>query len=267
MMHASTQVSAAPDKGESLGRTVISVARHRSLDRLSLSAPTIAAIVLVPLLFNAIEWSLHDDISAAWAGTFAFWLDKLEIQGIVVESFTSVAGLDLSLPHLDVVAGLPDVVTWRMSAALTVLGGLLTLRMPDRMLPLRYFLLFGILIQFTALAFFAFMPEKFPYTVSSFIDNGMKAAVGFLIVLPWAHALVYYIFDYSWPKKIALTVITLAFVAVAVPLQLMLHVYIVQKFSMLWLPVLSFLFGPTLVIFSCIALYGWGMSWQRLRGR
>ncbi|WER47979.1 hypothetical protein CupriaWKF_24515 [Cupriavidus sp. WKF15] len=267
MTHPSSQASAAPDKGESLGRTVISVARHRSLDRLNLSAPTLAGIVLVPLLFNAVEWLLHNYLSAGWTGVFAFWLGKLEIQGVVAERLTSVAGFDLPLPHLDAMAALPDLETWCMTAALTIAAGLLTLRLPARMLPLRYFLLFALFIQLTALAFFAVVPEQFPYTVSSYIDNGMKTAVGFLVVLPWAHALVYYVFDFSWSRKIALTAMTLAFIVVAVPLQLLLHVYVVQKFSLLWLPVLSFVFGPTLIVFGCIALYGWGMSWKRLRGR
>ncbi|WER48373.1 hypothetical protein CupriaWKF_26670 [Cupriavidus sp. WKF15] len=264
MTQQSHQSPAAPDKGEALGRTVLSVARHRSLGHLTLSSTTLAGIVLLPVLFNVVEWQLRIPLSTAWTAIFGFWLKRLEIAGVVSERLTSMAWFDMPLPHVEVVASLPDGVTWLVAAALTILVCLVALRLSDKYLPLRYLLLFAVFIQVTALIFFGVVPERFPYTASGYVDNGLKTAVSFLLLLPWAHALVYYIFDFSWSRKIGLTMMTLTFVVVAVPLQLMLHVYVMCRWSLLCLPLLSFLLGPSMILFGCIALYGWAMSWQSL---
>ena len=51
---------------------------------------------------------------------------------------------------------------------------------------------------------------------------------------------------------------------IAVPMQLALHVYLMVTCSLLMMPLLSFVFGPTMLVFGCIALYGWAMSWERI---
>ena len=85
----------------------------------------------------------------------------------------------------------------------------------------------------------------------------------FLLVVPWAHALIYYIFDFSLLKKAWLTLLTLLFVVLALPCQIMAHAYLLVCFSLLFLPVLYFVFGALFLVLGCIALYGWAMSWQR----
>nr|WP_311530473.1 hypothetical protein [uncultured Ralstonia sp.] len=254
-----------PDKGEALGLTVISQARHRSIERLALSAPTLAGLVVVPVLFNLAVWQLRDELSAGWAAIFAFWLTKLEIAGAVVERATHPTLFEIPLPHVDVAASLPDSVTWLVATAVTILVWLAALRLREKYLPLRYFLLFVLFIQITSLLFFAVAPERFPHSASGYIDGELKTEFGFLLLLPWGHALMYYVFDFSWPRKIGLTLMTLAFVVIAVPLQLTLHVYVLARCSLLLMPLLSFVLGPTLIVFGCIALYGWAMSWRRER--
>lgn len=253
-----------PDKGDALGLKVLCRARHRSLDHLTLSAPRLAIILLVPVLFNVAEWMLRGALSAGWAAIFEFWIGKLGMGGTVIQKPTPLASLEITLPHLYVPAIAPNLRTWWVTVAATIIVALLTLRLPDRFLPLRYFLQFAIFIQTTAILFFAVAPDSFPYTVSGYVDNGLKTSFAFLFLLPWGHALVYYIFDFSWPSKICLTLFTLAFVVIAVPLQLTLHAYLLFQYSLLLMPLLSFVLGPTWIVFGCIALYGWAMSWDRL---
>ncbi len=259
-----TDIPEHQDKGDALGLKVLCRARHRSLDHLTLSAPRLASILLVPVLFNVAEWMLRGALSAGWAAIFDFWLSKLGIGGTVVQKARPFASLEVTLPYLYVPATAPDLLTWCVTVAATIIVALLTVRIPDRYLPLRYFLQFGIFIQATAILFFAVTPSSFPYTVSGYIDNGLKTSFAFLFLLPWGHALVYYIFDFSWPSKLCLTLFTLAFVVIAVPLQLTLHAYLLFRYSLLLMPLLSFVLGPTWIVFGCIALYGWAMSWDRL---
>lgn len=253
----------APDRGRALGLTTLSLARHRSLDRLTLSRPTMLGIVLVPVMFNAIEWRLRGKLSSNWAGVLAFWLDKLGIDGTTAEHNVSFVWFNLPLPYLDVAAGPPDARTWWTTLVVTLLACILARYIRGRFLPLRYLLLFAICIEATALTYFAVAGKGFPYTVSGYVDNGLKTSAVLLLVLPWGHALVYYIFDFSWTRKILLTALSIAFVVIAVPLQMALHVYLLSRGSLMMMPLLSFVFGPTLIILGCIALYGWAMSWER----
>ncbi|WP_296228087.1 hypothetical protein [Ralstonia sp. UBA689] len=252
-----------PDKGEALGLTVISQARHRSIERLALSAPTLAGLVTVPVLFNLAVWQLRDELSTGWAAIFTFWLTRLGIPGTVVEQATHPALFEIPLPHVDVTAPLPDSITWLVATAVTLLVWLAALRLREEYLPLRYFLLFVLFIQVTSLLFFAVFPERFPHSATGYIDGELKTEFGFLLLLPWGHALMYYVFDFSWPRKIGLTLMTLVFVVIAVPLQLTLHAYVLARCSLLLMPLLSFVLGPTLIVFGSIALYGWAMSWPR----
>lgn len=254
---------ATPDKGDALGLAVLFLARRRSLDRLTLSGTALAAIMLVPAAINILEWLLRGQLSAWWADVFRFWFDRVGIPATVTQTETSLAWFNVTLPYLSVSVPAPDLLTWIAVLAATVFVAVLALRASDEFLPLRYFVLFAVFVQATALVFFAVAPGQFPYTASSYIDNGLKTAFGFLLLLPWGHALVYYIFDFSWTRKLWLTLLSLAFVVVAVPLQLTLHVYLLSCCSLLLMPLLSFVLGPTLIVLGCIALYGWAMSWDR----
>lgn len=254
---------AARDKGDALGLATLYHARQRSLQRLILSLPTLAAIPLVAAAFNAAEWMLRTQLSAAWAAVLAFWIDKLGLDGTVVERAVPLGWLNLPLPYTNVSAAAPDAPTWWLTLLGTLAAALLALRLRDHYLPLRYFVLFAVFVQSTALLFFAVAPDSFPYSASGYLDNGFKTSCGLLWLLPWAHALTYYIFGFAWWQKVSVTLLTLAFVVVAVPLQLALHLYLLSCGSLLMMPLLSFVLGPTLMVSGCIALYGWAMSWSR----
>ncbi|SOZ34860.1 conserved protein of unknown function [Cupriavidus neocaledonicus] len=60
-----------------------------------------------------------------------------------------------------------------------------------------------------------------------------------------------------------MTLLRLAFAVVAMPLQMALNLYILSSCSLLMMPLLSFVLGPTVMIAGCIGLYGWAMSWNR----
>jgi hypothetical protein len=141
---------------------------------------------------------------------------------------------------------------------------------PERLLPMRYLLRIVVFIQLTALVFFVTVPAAFPYSLPQYIVSSLQTAVWFMLFVPWVHALVYYVFDFSLAQNARLTGLTLLFVASALPFQLMAHGYVLVKGSMLLMPTLYLVFGIWLLIFPCVALYGWAMSWptgdERRRG-
>lgn len=259
-----TEHTTVADRGKALGLTTLSLARHRSVDRLTLSRTTLFGLLLVPVLFNAIEWQSQDRLSAIWTDILAFWLRGLKMDGMVGERLTTIGWVDVTLPYLDLAVDGPDARTWWISLAISVVGCVCARYIRGSFLPLRYLLIFAICIEATALFFFAVSPQGFPYTVSGYVDNIIKTSVAFLLLLPWGHSLVYYIFDFPWASKLLLTVLSIAFVGVAVPLQVVMHVFVLSRCSLLMMPLLSFVFGPTMLVLGCIALYGWAMSWKRV---
>jgi len=75
------------------------------------------------------------------------------------------------------------------------------------------------------------------------------------------YALTYYLLNFSLAQKVFLTFVTMAHLALFVPQQYMLHVYLLHG-SVLFMPLLYFVFGPFLDILAFIGFYSWGMSWH-----
>lgn len=235
---------------------------HRSMHRLTLSPVKITVMLLLPLTFNAATWSLRKIIGTGWGTIFEFWITKLDIPGIVTLKTIGPAWLDLTLPYLELPSSAPTAVTWWATLIATIIALLLSRFTPDKLMPLRYFIGIVAFIQITALVFFAAIPAEFSYTVSGYIENSLVTGAGLILIIPWVHSLIYYIFDFSFLQKTWLTLLTLAFILIALPFQFMVHAYLLIKFSLLFLPLLYFIFGILLLILASIALYGWAMSWK-----
>ncbi len=235
---------------------------HRSMHRLTLSPAKITVMLLLPMAFNAATWWLRKIIGAGWATIFEFWITKLGMTGVVTLKAIGPAWLDLALPYMELPSSAPTAATWWITLIITITALLLARFTPDKLLPLRYFVYIVAFIQFTALIFFATIPNAFPYTVSGHIENSLITGTGLIFIIPWVHALIYYIFDFSLLQRFLLTLLTLAFIIIALPFQFMVHTYLLIKFSLLFLPLLHFIFGILLLILACIALYGWAMSWK-----
>lgn len=240
------------------------IPEHRALLSLPFSSKMRMAIFFLPVAFDiAIVYSIKL-ISQGWGLFFRFWFEKLGVQGKVSLAPAEIGGISITLPVFDMPSSTPDGYTWWAVLTATMFLLILSYRLSSRLMPLVYFIRFAAIIQISALVFFAIMPAAFPYSISSYLENLLISGVWLMFVLPWVHALIYYIFDFSVIKKIGFTLITLVFIATALPFQVMVHAMLLLKSSLLILPVLYVLFGLFLLIFVCIALYGWAMSWKRI---
>jgi hypothetical protein len=75
-------------------------------------------------------------------------------------------------------------------------------------------------------------------------------------------AFTYFIFDFPLWQKLLLASMLLLHLAVFLPLQAVVHAWVVYRGSLLTLPMLFLVFGVLLDVFVYVALYGWGMSWR-----
>jgi len=235
---------------------------HRALRALQFPARRWLSLLLLPPLFNTLIWISHDTIGSGWTMFFEFWLKWLDLPGSVTSSVIHLpAGLELRLPILHVPAAAPDSAIWLATLAATLAILLLSFMVSDDYLPLRYLLRLSVIIQATALFCFAVFPASFPYTASSHVHDGLLLVALLIAVVPWLHALTYYVFPFSVLQKIALTGITMTYFLVLAPVQYLLHAWLLHHSSLMALPILYLLFGLLLDLLMLVAIYAWAMSW------
>jgi hypothetical protein len=178
-----------------------------------------------------------------------------------VESSTLGPFLRFDVPVLYVPAGLPALWTWQLGVALCAVLIAISQVLPRQYLPLAYFLRLVALVQGLSQMFFAFWPNAFPYTATGYIHTMLMASLFLAGLIPLILTLIYYLHDFSPRTKIAFTGIVMGHLVVMIPLQYSVHAFVLSHLSLLFLPLLFFVFSLPLNVMVFVALYGWGLSW------
>lgn len=184
--------------------------------------------------------------------------------GTVVVTAHRWGALDVPVPHLSVVSAEPSLAGWMTSVLLILALVWAAPRLPDRLTPLAYGLRALALIHLTALVAFAVARTglyTFPYNADAML--GVLAHVTLVVAtcVPLVLALVYFVQDVTLGHKLALTALTLGFLAVFLPVLTAFHALVLEATSLVWLPLLFLAMGVPLVVFLAIGLYALGMSW------
>jgi len=175
----------------------------------------------------------------------------------------AVAGiLSFDVPALYVPAGLPPRWVWELGAGLATMLMAMSFILPERYVPLAYLLRLVALLQIIAQIYFALWPNNFPYTSGGYIHTMLMASLVLIWLIPVVLALTYYLFDFTLTQKLQLTGIVMVHQVVMVPLQYTVHALVLYHFSLLFLPVLFFVFSLPLNVLVLMAFYGWGFSWR-----
>ena len=196
-----------------------------------------------------------------WFRIFRFWHHVLGLEGSVARAVQHWGPLEFSLPTVLVSAGPPDVYSWWITAAVTFLVLWISFGIPEEHLPLVYLLRFLVIVQSTALLYFAFAAEKFPHDLPSYTVSMLYFGTIFVSLLPLILGFSYFLFDFKLTQKLGLTLGIMAYLVIFLPFQYMLHAWIIHK-SVLFMPVLYFVLGPFLDVLIFVSLYSWGMSWR-----
>ena len=204
--------------------------------------------------------SLHY-VGELWFYVFRFWHRALELEGSVARAPQRWGPIHFSVPTVLISAGAPDTLTWWTTGAVTLLILWITFGIPEEHLPFVYLLRFLVIIQGTALAYFAFAAARFPHDLPSYTVGMLYFGTIFMTLLPLILGFSYFLFDFRLPQKIGLTVGIMAYLVIFLPFQYMLHVWIIHN-SILFMPILYFVFGPFLDVLIFVSLYSWGMSWK-----
>ncbi len=236
---------------------------HRAFRRIWLSPAEISCGLLL-FLGGTVGWmALLPWVASLWVRILSFWVQRLwPGTAVLLVDRPVVRNWHTLVPHIAIQAGPITGLTWLVIAAGSSLLFAISFKLPkDTHLPWVYLIRAIALVQWTALAYTALLRHPFPQDPSEYCTDMLLFGMIFTGFVPTVLGLTFYVFDVSIAKKVALTVLTMAHLALFIPLQYLLHACILRV-SLLFLPILYLAFGPFLDVVVFIAFYAWGMSWS-----
>ena len=170
-------------------------------------------------------------------------------------------GLSVLLPYFAINPLMPTPHLWATTCIVVIVTFAGTCFLPAGFIPVVYLVRCVLFVQASALVYFAVFPAQFPYSPADYLEGLLLSGAALTGVVPLLFLLTYYIFPFSFLKKASLTLLTVAYLTIFLPFQVMLHALILGA-SILFMPVLYLVLGMPLDVFVVVALYAWGMTWQ-----
>lgn len=201
-------------------------------------------------------------VTEMWFNIFSYWTRALKIQAslaMVPQHWTKV--VSVSLPFVGVQAGPISPFVWMATLLVTLAVFAATYWMSEDQAPWSYMIRALVIIQASALVYFSFASARFPHDIPTYAMGMLSFGVILIGMIPVVLAFTFYLFDFSFWKKLAVSLLIMGHLTLFFPLQYMLHVYILHR-SILFMPLLYFAFGPFLDVLIFICLYSWAMSWK-----
>jgi hypothetical protein len=127
----------------------------------------------------------------------------------------------------------------------------------DRFRPLRTSLRALCLIHLSACVFFIWMPASFPYSISKHLQAQMEMGYCFMWVTPAMLALGWSLFKVPVYQKLLFPCLVLAYFALMLPHKLLLQAWMLEHWSILFMPMLFLCFGSLLDLWIFVAVYAW----------
>jgi hypothetical protein len=250
-----------PDPVQFRGHRGGVIAMHRALTHFRLGPMNVIASISLFLLFSSIWWIALPQLCRLWHRALAVGLNVLPLNARLDVAEHHFRFLRLRIPYLRMEPILPDLQTWSLACAITLLLFAGTFFLSKKLVPVIYLARGILLIQATSLIYFALWPTSFPHTPDSYMEALITAGIGLISVVPLLFGLTYYIFDFGLLRKAALTAITMMHLAIFLPIQSLAQAMVLQK-TVLFMPVLYIAFGMPVQILIIIAFYSWGMTWS-----
>lgn len=243
------------------------ILQHRSIWSLHLPWHRLAVGLLIALGYSGLMALLQPLLADFWAWQVQAWLQGLALAGPAVagDMLMPEAGelslFSLPVPRLDL--PMSDVGNVGLAAhalacvALWLAAGWL----PDPAKPGAYVLRFAVLIHAASVLYFGLWPGSFMHSLGGHVSAGLRQSWMLLLLTPWLHLCTYYLFPFPLWQRLAVTGVTLLYLALLAPLQYTSHAVLLVLAGPVLMPLLHLLFGVMVPILGLVALYGWGMSW------
>src|SRR5262249_36620864 len=137
---------------------------HRAMIRLH---PTVGdAIASASMLIGVtLVWMRFiPSITLLWTRMFRWWVERLDLHApVVLAPQRWGSHIQFSIPFISLPAGAITPGTWITTALLTALALAVSLYLGEELAPVAYLLRALVIIQSTALVYFAFFAARFPH--------------------------------------------------------------------------------------------------------
>ena len=234
---------------------------HRALTHFRLGPMNVVTSVSLFLFFSWVWVTFLPWVCRLWSSVFTLGLQNLPLQARLDTAEHRIGLLRLEIPYLRVEPVLPTLTIWALTCAATLFLFVATFFFTRKLVPIVYLLRGVLLVQASALIFFALFPAGFPHTPDSYMEALVNSGVGLISVVPLLFGFTYYIFDFGLWRKALLTALTMVHLSLFLPFQALLQALVLQK-SVLFMPLLYIVFGMPLDVMLIIAVYSWGMTWS-----
>ena len=235
---------------------------HRALARLEYGLAEMSGSIALTVIILFTWLKCIPYICVFWQRIFLLGLHYLPLSAVLTTSPRHLGRLlRFDLPYFQIDGVLPDPVLWEVTCAVTLAIFAMTFLLPPKLIPLIYALRGGLFVQLSALAYFAFRAAQFPYSPNDYLQALIMTGLALVSTIPVLFCLTYYVFHFSFFKKAFLTVLTMGYLCLFLPVQVLLQALIIQK-SVLFMPVLYLICGMPLDVLIVVALYSWGMTWK-----
>ena len=254
-------VGKRPDQVRDRGHRGGVISMHRALAHFRLGPMNVLTSVSLFFAFTLVWLAVLPRLCRFWSHFLAWAVVRLPLHGTLEVAVHRFRYLTLEIPYLRIYAVLPSLWTWSLTCFVTLLIFGATYLISSEMVPIIYMVRSVVIIQATALVYFALWPVSFPHTPDSYMEALVTANMGLISVIPLLYAFTYYIFDFGLTKKAFLTLITMGHLILFLPFQVLLQALVLQQ-TVLFMPVLYIIFGMPLEVLFIIAFYSWGMTWS-----
>jgi hypothetical protein len=236
---------------------------HRALRVSPVQSEKLVPAMLLALALLAAYLLLLGPVARLWVGMLEFWRGCLDLPGHVsLVRYDFYGLLQFDVPLLSFASGLPDSVLWWWGLVFTLALSLGSFAVTPLWLPLRYVLRLVAFFQASAQLFFGLWPWAFPYNGSGYVHGMLIADLMLVSLIPVILGFTYFVLDFGIGRKVLLALLTMLHMMVLVPLQYAIHAYVIHHLSLLFMPLMFFVFGLTVNVLVFISFYAWGVSWR-----
>lgn len=261
-MAASTQLTEQQrrDQTRFRGHRGGMITMHRALGHFHLGPMNMLVAIALFLSFTTLWLAFLPEVCRVWQWFFSVGLRYLPLDARIDVINQRFGILKFAMPSLLIRPLLPGFSLWLGITLTTIALFAATFLLPRPMVPLIYLSRAILIIQGTACLYFAIWPSQFPHTPDSYIQGLMLFSIAMISIVPLLFTMTYYIFDFGIARKAFLTALTMSYLAIFVPLQVLFQAMFLQK-TVMFMPILYIIFGMPADVMIIVAFYSWGMTW------
>ena len=236
------------------------VRQHRAISRLSVGPHLVMQTIFLPIFFCGLLIWGAPYLFAFWRECILFWANNLGIPLVTNIGIPGANDLGLSWSSTDQNSYLPGLALLTATTLVTLLAFAASFMIQGSMLPVKYLIRILCVVQAASLLFFIVAPASFPYAIINHMNDMINVGYALVVAAPAMLALGYYALNVGFAVKVKHTLMILAYIIIMIPYQIVMHVLILQHFSVLFMPVLYLCFGAIFDVLIFVALYSWAAS-------